>query len=209
LAILRKAYTLALESTPPLVSVAPKISKLEENGAREGFVEAEQFQSLVAAADELWLKAIVTTAYVFAFRRGELLGLRVNQIELDRGTIILAAHSTKNRTARVVCMTDSVQELISACVQGKGPGDYVFSRGTGPVRDFRGAWWNLCVKAGLGKFVGKKYQGLLFHDLRRSGVRNLVRAGVTESVAMRISGHNSRFSAFSSEIRRVSGSARF
>jgi len=54
-----------------------------------------------------------------------------------------------------------------------------------------------CVKSGLGKITKHEdgteiYEGLIFHDLRTTGVRNLVRAGVPEQVAMAVSGHKTR-----------------
>ena len=192
LSALRRAYTLAFDCKPRRVDDIPKVTKLEENAAREGFVEDEQFTALKTAADELWLRALLVTAYNFGFRRNELLGLKVSQVNLARRTIRLAAVSTKNKTPRTIKMTQEVLELISQCVNGKTGQDYVFTRGTEPIEDFRGAWWALCETAGLGKFVAKKWTGLLFHDLRRSAVRNLVASGVNEKTAMTVSGHKSR-----------------
>jgi hypothetical protein len=70
--------------------------------------------------------------------------------------------------------------------------ELVFHRGGKPIRDFRGAWAAACIAAGLYRVVGTNPDGSeqreptrLFHDLRRSGVRNMVRAGVRERVATR------------------------
>jgi integrase len=58
---------------------------------------------------------------------------------------------------------------------------WVFSHLGEQIRSFKGSWKAAVKRA--------EYPDLLFHDFRRSGIRNLKRSGVSDSVAMKISGH--------------------
>ena len=95
-------------------------------------------------------------------------------------TVLFALTPVKRKMMKVIKMTTEIYDLLKQCVTGKSADDYVFTREGKAVLDFRGAWWALWVKAGVGEYVGKDergkpiYEGLLFHDLRRSAVRNMV-----------------------------------
>ena len=134
--------------------------------------------------------------------------LKVDQFDSTGRSILLEPGETKNDVPRQTPPMDkAIYQLILACTVEKGSEDFIFTRDDGePIRDFRDAWWKACVVAGRGKFVCKEchpivtgtkcescggereYEGLLFHDLRGTGIRNMIRNGISEKVAMLISG---------------------
>ena len=170
------------------VRVVPHIPHLTEDNIRTGFLEDEKHDKLASECNKvgLWLRAMFELAYTYGWRRSEISRLKVSQVDLMRRTIRLEpGRMTKNRQGRTIVMTSAVHSLLSACITGKQPNDLVFTREGGkPVKDFAKAWKNACTAAGV--------PGLLFHDLRRTAVRNMVRSGVSEKVAMTISGHKTR-----------------
>lgn len=192
LAALKRALKIGFRNRK--VQFVPPMPRLTESAPRRGFVEQKQYQSLCEHCPELWFRALLAVGYTFGFRKGELLSMRVRQIDLLGRSITLDPGTTKNDEGRTVRMTQEVYALLTECARGKLSEDYIFSRENGePVLNFRGLWYALCEKAGLGQWTKEgKWAGLIFHDLRRSAVRNMVRRGVSERVAMAISGHKTR-----------------
>jgi integrase len=127
-------------------------------------------------------------------------GVRVNearqiewtQVSLDARLIRLEEEQTKGEEARVVPLPSVLVALLRDVEPKSGR---VFDS-----ENLRTEWEKACAACGLGKrtkmepkqekgFVYYKYSGLLIHDLRRSAVRNLRKAGVPETVIMKITGH--------------------
>ena len=111
-------------------------------------------------------------------------------MNLEEGLIRLEEEQTKKSEARVVPLPDGLITMLEALQQKSGT---VFD-GTNLGK----LWHKACVAAGLGTLTeveGKpdpRYTGLIIHDLRRSAIRNLMKAGTSEKVAMTISGHKTR-----------------
>ena len=97
---------------------------------------------------------------------------------------------TTNDEARTFYLDDELMEIVNQQWQSRTQGGkllpYVFpnEEGTGKIKSFIRSWKTACKDAGIGK--------RLFHDLRRTAVRNMVRAGIPERVAMMVSGHKTR-----------------
>jgi len=187
LAILKHSLKLGAETTPPLVTTMPKFAMLAEANARQGFLTDTAYDRLAQECmkEGLWLRGMLSVGCSFAWRKGEVLNLQVRQLDFTGRVIRLDFGTTKNDDGRIVRMTTEVAELLTACAAGKDDQDFVFTRDSNRrVLDFRTAWTNACERAGC--------SGLLFHDLRRTGARNLRRLGVSEGVIMKMGGWRTR-----------------
>jgi len=129
--------------------------------------------------------------------QSEVLTLERRHIDLEAGVIRLEAARSKNRRGRVCYLPSDLREALRAQLGRARDAEkqagkiipFVFPFLSGPRRlglprrDFRKAWASACKAAGV---------PALKHDMRRSAARNLVRAGVSEAVAMKITGHLTR-----------------
>jgi len=192
MANLKRAFNLAIEKGK--IDQRPFISMLEEDNVRTGFFTAGEFLALRDALPD-YLRPIVTFAYYTGWRKQEILTLGWNQVDLQGKTVRLAPGQTKNKKGRVIALDGELLEVIQAQSEKRRvvalPGQshtllcpYVFHNNGNPIKDFRSAWKAATGKAGL--------SGRLFHDLRRTAIKNMVKAGVREKVAMEITGHKTR-----------------
>jgi integrase len=188
LAMLKRMFRLSLRAGK--VANRPDFPTIEVRNARKGFFEAEDFERVVSYL-VTELKPFVRFAYLTGWRKGEVQGLTWRQVDFVAGTVRLEPGTTKSGEGRTFPFASFPQlaELLHAQRERtlafeKANGCivlWVFHRNGKRIADVRGAWTKACRAGGVA--------GRLFHDLRRTAVRNLERSGVPRSWAMQLTGH--------------------
>ena len=186
LAALRTAYRLGLDND--VITAMPRIKLLPENNVRKGFAELKQIETICKRLN-LEVADGVRFGFLTGWRRTEVFTLTWSQVDWSGGFVRLEPGTTKNLEGRAFPLTPPLRALLvrrqeetRRCERAQAriiP--LVFHRSGRPIHSFRRSWRKACEKAGV--------PGLLFHDLRRSAVRNLERAGISRSVAMKLTGH--------------------
>ncbi|MHB8780334.1 MAG: tyrosine-type recombinase/integrase [Candidatus Geothermincolia bacterium] len=181
LAALRRALNLGCEAGK--VDRVPQIKLLKEDNVRQGFFEDNEFRAVLKHLPD-YLKPPVILMYYTGMRRGEVLGLTWDRVDMREGCIRL--EDTKTDEPRTIYLPPEALDAVRAAYSRRrlDCNAVFFGKNQTPIRDFRSAWSTACDAAGI--------SGRLPHDFRRTGVRNMVRAGVPEAVAMKVSGHRTR-----------------
>ncbi len=192
LACLRRAFSLAINATPPRLVSRPPIKALVENNVRKGFFRDDDFAAVLKHLPD-YLRPPLRFAYITGWRiPSEVLPLDVSRVDLDGGCVRLEPGETKNDSGRQFPLTHDLRAVLAAQLDSvaalRRQGvicPHVFHYPDGrQIRSFYPRWRAACVAAGV--------PGRYLHDFRRTAVRNLERAGVPRSTAMSIVGHQTQ-----------------
>lgn len=188
---LSKMFSLALVENGGPLSTKPGVPEMRVNNVRTGFLDGAELDAVIAELPEP-LRPVIQFARYTGWRRGEVLALTWARVDFDAGVVRLDTSKNDEPRSFPFTMLPPLAELLEQLRDRtraieKRTGrivPWVFHRDGRPIKSMRRAWKGACKRAGV--------PGHIVHDLRRTAVRNLVRAGVPERVAMELVGHKTR-----------------
>jgi len=183
--ILGRAFRLAVDEGR--LSHNPKVPTLPERNVRQGFFEKAEFEAIVPLLPAE-VADVTRFGYLTGWRLSEITGLRWENV--DRAAQEVRIYDSKNGDGRTIPLDGQLLALIEKRWGDRqfldwrgeaGVSAFVFHRQGRRIGNFRGVWTRAAARANV--------PGKLFHDLRRTAVRDMIRAGVPQAVAQTISGH--------------------
>lgn len=196
----------------------PKVKKLEEKNVRTGFFSREEFDR-VNHNLPTDLRDFCLFGYLTGWRKNSIATLAWSDVHDGNVYLrAVRSKNGKPYFVPIMGeLANLIERRREARSVKSGSGvelsGLVFHRDGKPIAEFRKSWQTACLLAGVGQWLCKrcltpvaterrcakckaklnrgqlKYDGRIFHDLRRSAARNLIRSGVSRSVAMKITGH--------------------
>lgn len=174
IAYMRRAMSLGAEDDPPLVLRIPKwFKKLELDNVRTGVFTHQMYRAmLIELAPHA--KLVLVIGYHLGMRRGEILGLRWEQVDLNAGLIRLQRKQTKAKKPRVAPIYGDMRawlEMAKAEHDAAYPDcPYVVHDKGERVYSIKTTWNASIRRSGIDK--------ALVHDLRRTAATNMTAAGI-------------------------------
>jgi integrase len=195
LTILRAIFNFAKKEE--MVDTVPSfpIFGTKVDNKKQGWFERDQFEKLLAELPKN-LHEYVKFLYATGMRSGQAAKLTWDMVNPDHTMLSVPAWLTKNDTDFSLPLTYPNGKTIRGFEfreRKRQAGEFLFD-----TTNFRAEWRTACHELKLGVVKGRTYRGMEPHDFRRTACRDMVKAGIPEVVAMRISGHktNSMFKRY-------------
>lgn len=182
---LHRALSLAAKAET-IFRVPPFPNKLPEAEPRQVFFDVNAFDEIFAALPA-WAADVFEFAYWTGWRRMEIFRLSWTEVGSRDQVIRLPGRRSKNKKARDKPIGADILPVMRRRFLERIDGiDYVFHRDGNRISEttWYRTWSKACEIAG--------YPGARLHDCRRTAVRNLLAAGVSEKDAMELTGHLTR-----------------
>ena len=178
MALLKHIFSKAVEWGKMKENPAKKVKFFKGVVKRVRFLMPDEFRTLLSNCAD-FLKPIVTVAVHTGMRKGEILGLKWDQVDLEQKIITIL--DTKNNERKDLPM----DETVSALLQGlERRGEFVFSSAKEKAFNemtIHNAFHEAMKQARISDFR--------FHDLRHTFASNLVMAGVKIEKVQKLMGH--------------------
>lgn len=181
LAVLRRGFNLVRLARKPQISL-PK-----PDNARQDFLDWADFQRVREGLPAA-MQDIATFLYLTSWRPGQVVALEWRDVDLKERTVTARSETVKTKQAHCIPLVGGLWEIIERAQKNRRVDcPLVFHRDGKPwflrggKAPFRRAWKAACARAGFANHV--------IYCMRRSGVRNMIGAGLDPMLAMKISGH--------------------
>ena len=187
LAALSHALTIAVKEYKWLPdSPIRDVAKLTESKPRVRYLSDDERARLLEVcrdSESRYLYVVVVLALSTGMRKGEILNLAWDDVDLERSKVVL--HETKNRERRAVPLAGKAYGLVRGLRESRSNESNLLFPSSDPQRpiDIRKAWETALERAGIKDFR--------FHDCRHSAASYLAMSGASLPEIAAVLGHKS------------------